>query len=618
MGRTRSRPPRHVREASQAAKKIPDATGTSSTEPAAPTQEQKPKLSQQQLALKWEMQWRPSAAQGTPYSYGKSCGGWVKKQDAKQLALPHWLCRQWSSIRKPHGMVAADKARRGLQVALEHRAVLTEGAAQEPRGPRPVACRSREPGGKGSGRRSERGRRTPTPLPPALFGALPKSSLFSLFSLFKPPAPAPVLEVSGLGPSPAFAGKRTVFQELAKSKRKRKPVQKGQKLKPFFGCVRAEVPAAASWTLDWAVLGWLAFMLACVIIVILMRERCVPNDVNSAAGVVRKASASAQNFLILGLLAVITFGLVCPAPGEALDGIEIGRFRLPQVAVIVIFVVSGLCLDSISECLQYKALTLSVVLVLGVTPLLAYPILHYGQGYVEETLLEGLAVFCVVPTTLSSGVTMVTQAKGNVSLAVLLTTITNLLGVATMPWSVSKIFAAKVPIKPSEMLFELIWLTLVPLVVGMGLREVWPAAKSFAKTNKKVLGLCQNSCILLVVLLMTSSAQPKIVSTDSYDLSCALGIAAGIHLVYRVVGYFSATAAVLEPREWVTVVLMSSQKSLPVCVSVMSALPPVLRANSGLMIVPCIMAHASQLIIDSILAVRWEVKEEKQAPLLPS
>ena len=52
-------------------------------------------------------------------------------------------------------------------------------------------------------------------------------------------------------------------------------------------------------------------------------------------------------------------------------------------------------------------------------------------------------------------------------------------------------------------------LTLVPLIVGMGLREAWPflstvpvitypyrkvvpAAKSFAKTNKKVLGLCQN------------------------------------------------------------------------------------------------------------------------------
>ncbi|CAE7531075.1 BASS4 [Symbiodinium sp. CCMP2592] len=508
MGRTRSRPPRHVREAS-AAKKIPDATGTSSTEPAAPTQEHKPKLSQQQLALKWEMQWRPSAAQGTPHSCGKSCGGWVRKQDAKRGVVFRW---RWSTVLPP------------------------------------------SLGGLG----------------PSLAGQ-PRHRFRQLSS------------VSGLGPSPAFAGKHTVFQELAKSKRKLKSVRKGQNQSPAFlwmtpGFTLGSKPLPAMTAKDWII----------------------------------------KNFLILGLLAVITFGLLCPAPGEALDGIEIGRFRLPQVAVIVIFVVSGLCLDSISECLQYKALTLSVVLVLGITPLLAYPILHFGQGYVEETLLEGLAVFCVVPTTLSSGVTMVTQAKGNVSLAVLLTTITNLLGVATMPWSVSKIFAAKVPIKPSEMLFELIWLTLVPLVVGMGLREVWPAAKSFAKTNKKVLGLCQNSCILLVVLLMTSSAQPKIVSTDSYDLSCALGIAAGIHLVYRVVGYFSATAAVLEPREWVTVVLMSSQKSLPVCVSVMSALPPVLRANSGLMIVPCIMAHASQLIIDSILAVRWEVKEEKQAPLLPS
>lgn len=151
---------------------------------------------------------------------------------------------------------------------------------------------------------------------------------------------------------------------------------------------------------------------------------------------------------------------------------------------------------------------------LGVTPLLAWPILHFGSPYVEPQLLQGLAVFCVVPTTLSSGVTMVTQAKGNVSLAVLLTTVTNLLGVATMPWSVSRIFSTTVPIEPKQMLFELIWLTLAPLIVGMLLREVIPVAKSFAKSNKKLLGLCQNSCILLVVLLMTSSAQPKIVSTD--------------------------------------------------------------------------------------------------------
>lgn len=326
-----------------------------------------------------------------------------------------------------------------------------------------------------------------------------------------------------------------------------------------------------------------------------------------------------KNFLILGLLTVITIGLLVPEPGVLLGEVKIGTLGLPQVAVIVIFIVSGLCLDSVKDCLQYKALFLAMVLVLFVTPLMAWPILHFGQGYVDPSLLEGLGLFCVVPTTLSSGVTMVTQAKGNVSLAVLLTTLTNLIGVLTMPWSVSQIFAASVPIDPMKMLFELIWLTLIPLLFGMGLREASASAKQFGKTNKKALGLGQNSCILTVVWLMTSGAQSKIVSTSAHDLSICLFLAGLIHLVYRIVGYVVATGAQLPGREWVTVVLMCSQKSLPVCVSVLSALPAEIRAHAGLMIVPCIMAHAAQLIIDSILAVRWEQPEpDSKAPLLAS
>ena len=45
--------------------------------------------------------------------------------------------------------------------------------------------------------------------------------------------------------------------------------------------VQAEVPAAASWTLDWAVLGWLAFLLACVIILILIKERRAQKRITS-------------------------------------------------------------------------------------------------------------------------------------------------------------------------------------------------------------------------------------------------------------------------------------------------------------------------------------------------
>mmetsp|Transcript_20662 Transcript_20662/g.43997 ORF Transcript_20662/g.43997 Transcript_20662/m.43997 type:complete len:343 (+) Transcript_20662:45-1073(+) len=327
-----------------------------------------------------------------------------------------------------------------------------------------------------------------------------------------------------------------------------------------------------------------------------------------------------RNFLILGLLSVITIGLVFPEPGLALNQLKVGEFGIPQIAVVVIFIVSGLCLDSIQDMMQPKALSLGMFLVLFVTPLIAWPIMHWGSGRVNETLLQGMALFCVVPTTLSSGVTMVTQARGNVSLAVFLTTVTNLLGVLTMPFSVTQIFATTVPIKPMEMLFELLWLTLAPLCIGMALRRWVSPLRNFAKANKKPLGLSQNSCILTVVWLMTSGAREKIVSSAPSDLASCAFLAASVHLVYRVVGYLAATGAQLPAREWVTIVLMCSQKSLPVCVSVLSALPPSLRKNSGVMIVPCIMAHAAQLIIDSILAVRWQqpdpVEEQKKLPLL--
>merc|ERR1719436_2275946 len=108
---------------------------------------------------------------------------------------------------------------------------------------------------------------------------------------------------------------------------------------------------------------------------------------------------------------------------------------------------------------------------------------------------------------------------------------------------------------------------------------------------------------------MTSGAQGKIMSRKSSELGVCLLLAVLVHVIYRLGSYWAATIAKLPGREWVTIVLMCSQKSLPVCVSVLSALPPKLQENTGVLILPCIMSHFSQLVIDSILTVRWTVPE---------
>merc|ERR1719198_2952841 len=108
----------------------------------------------------------------------------------------------------------------------------------------------------------------------------------------------------------------------------------------------------------------------------------------------------------------------------------------------------------------------------------------------------------------------------------------------------------------------------------MALRRFVAPLRDLAKKYKKQFGYTQNSCILFVVLLNISKAQPDLVSAAPKDLGLCLTLAATVHLIYRIMGYFAANACKLPPADWVTIVLMCSQKSLPVCVSVMTACQP--------------------------------------------
>jgi sodium/bile acid cotransporter 7 len=324
-----------------------------------------------------------------------------------------------------------------------------------------------------------------------------------------------------------------------------------------------------------------------------------------------------KNFLMLGLVVSLLFGLVCPWPGiwcgSHLTMDIAGKKRgLPQLAVVIIFVNSGLGLASLSKLNHPKALVFGILFVLFITPTLCWPIITFLKNIVDLTLLQGLSLFCAVPTTLSSGVAMVQNANGNVPLAIFLTTVTNLLGVFTMPFTMTFIFqGASVQIKPQEMLFELSCLTLLPLLVGLILKFSSTKIATFAKDYKAPLTKMQNCCIFCVVWLMTSKAQSKIMGTAPLDLLVCAILAILIHVVYRFATYFAANAAQLGPEEWICVVLMCSQKSLPVCVSVLSCLPAELQAKSGVLIVPCIMCHFSQLMIDGFLAIRWKVPEQE-------
>lgn len=64
----------------------------------------------------------------------------------------------------------------------------------------------------------------------------------------------------------------------------------------------------------------------------------------------------------------------------------------------------------------------------------------------------------------------------------------------------------------------------------------------------------------------------------------------------------------LKRREFKAVVLMTSQKTLPVSVVVIGFLDAV--GEEGLMTIPCIVGHMSQLFIDAYISSRWANDED--------
>ena len=74
-----------------------------------------------------------------------------------------------------------------------------------------------------------------------------------------------------------------------------------------------------------------------------------------------------------------------------------------------------------------------------------------------EEFCIGLAIFCCVPTTLGVGVALTVEAKGNQALSILLTVVSNILGVVSVPFLLDLYMSGNktIRIDPSQLVYKL-------------------------------------------------------------------------------------------------------------------------------------------------------------------
>eukprot|EP00304_Pavlova_gyrans_P011932 CAMPEP_0206043336 /NCGR_PEP_ID=MMETSP1466-20131121/8591_1 /ASSEMBLY_ACC=CAM_ASM_001126 /TAXON_ID=44452 /ORGANISM="Pavlova gyrans, Strain CCMP608" /LENGTH=408 /DNA_ID=CAMNT_0053418135 /DNA_START=1 /DNA_END=1227 /DNA_ORIENTATION=+ len=331
-----------------------------------------------------------------------------------------------------------------------------------------------------------------------------------------------------------------------------------------------------------------------------------------AVGAAVKKTAIKQ-CLPLGLVLAIIFGLAVPMLGATVASWEvIGRGVVQTLCVWIIFLISGMTLktDDVTKALHaWKAIGFGFVSILFITPLLAPAVGALPLPLPPEFSI-GFVLFCSMPTTINSGVALVVQAKGSFALALMLTVLTNLIGVFTVPFFLSLVLElGRVRISPVDLLTKLLVLILAPLVVGKALREAVPRVQTFVKEQKQRLSLTANFCLALIPWMKLSESQGDLVDAGGAAVALVIVIGLVIHFVYLAWNYaFARLVLRLPGDELRAVVIMGSQKTLPMAMAVLAALPDSIGAH-GLIAVPAIISHLVQIFVDAWIATRWGQRE---------
>ena len=334
-----------------------------------------------------------------------------------------------------------------------------------------------------------------------------------------------------------------------------------------------------------------------------------------------RATAFVQaNFLPLCLALAVILGLAWPwlgqqvsAPTVSIDG---NSYRIvPSVLVLIIFLSSGLTLstaDIKKAAGEWIGAAYGILSILFVTPLLGFVAL--AIPFVPPEYSYGLALFTVMPTTLTSAVTLVGSSGGNAALALLLTVSTNLLGIITVPFMLQAILsssAAKIKIDAENLLIKLCITILAPLVLGKLVRDLIRPVEATMKVHKKKMSMLNNGCLAGVVWLTISRSAGAILSQTPGSIFSILAAGICVHIVFLT---FNGTALWLLRRvpkvrlnwpEHMAVWVCTSEKTLPIAITVLSFLPEEQVGRHGLVAIPCIVSHLAQIFMDSFICSQW-------------
>ncbi|XP_062500686.1 uncharacterized protein LOC134177925, partial [Corticium candelabrum] len=328
-----------------------------------------------------------------------------------------------------------------------------------------------------------------------------------------------------------------------------------------------------------------------------------------------------DHYLAVGLLLAVLFGLTVSAPGAFFASIDFQFVCIP-----LIFLITGLKLktEDLKDALKaWRAWIWGILSIMLVTPVVGIKLSSLlpvngnitvnGTFVADETAIGpyefkiGFQVFCVAPCTISSGIVMVSQLDGNYALAVLLTVVTNILSVFTMSPLLSLLasFSSTGSLSIGSILLKLLLTVLVPIVVGKVLSLIKRVRQVVTRFGKP-LKFASMSLLILIPWMKISKANKSgsFSGISAVNIVSIIGFAVALHFSFLLINTVASFLLILSKEARKAIIILASQKTLPIALSVLAYLPASV-GDEGLLTIPVIISHMSQIIADAFIVSLW-------------
>jgi sodium/bile acid cotransporter 7 len=239
------------------------------------------------------------------------------------------------------------------------------------------------------------------------------------------------------------------------------------------------------------------------------------------------------------------------------------------------------------------------------------------KPYLPHDLLLGFFYLAVLPSTVSSSVTMTGLARGNVAAAILNATLSTLLGVFLTPLLASLVFGSHAAgagghgMDLGDTMLKVARMLLLPFVLGQVLR---PWLGGFFKSIKSKTTLVDKGVILLLVWCSFSDSAADGLWTKHGLSLIAITLVGAALFLFPMLWFTQRVAKAMDfpVEDEIVAVFCGSKKTLASGVPMARLLfggDPAL----GVLVLPIMFYHQLQLFVCSLMARKYAARTEAQS-----